>query len=87
VSDEQPDPAQRNSRQDVSQGAKALAVAWSLPFQLVIPPLVGGGIGYLLDHWLHTKPALMLVLGLLGFIVGLREVIKTAGLLDKKDGG
>jgi ATP synthase protein I len=87
VSDEQPDPAKRNSQRVVSQGAKAFAIAWSLPFQLIVPPLVGGGIGYLLDRWLHTKPALMLVLGLLGFILGLREVIKAAALLDKKDGG
>lgn len=85
---EQPtDPGRRKSGTDLSQGAKAFAVAWSLPFQLIVPPLVGGGIGYLLDRWLHTKPALMLVLGLLGFILGLREVIKAAALLDKKNGG
>jgi ATP synthase protein I len=84
---EQPIDPGRKSRDDLSQGAKAFAVAWSLPFQLIVPPLVGGAIGYLLDRWLHTKPALMLVLGLLGFIIGLREVIKMASLLDKKNGG
>ena len=84
---EQPrDPADQKRRNDLSQGAKALAVAWSLPFQLSVPPIVGGGIGYLLDHWLHTKPAFMLLLGIVGFVVGLREVIKAAALLDKKDG-
>lgn len=87
MSEQPTDHGSRKSQNDLSQGAKAFAVAWSLPFQLIVPPLVGGGIGYLLDHWLHTKPALMLVLGLLGFGLGLREVIKTATLLDKKDGG
>jgi ATP synthase protein I len=87
VTEQSPDPASHKSRQEVSQGAKAFAVAWSLPFQLIVPPLVGGGIGYLLDRWLHTKPIFMLVLGILGFIIGLREVIKMAALMDKKDGG
>lgn len=66
---------------------KAAAVAWTLPFELIVPPLLGGGAGYLLDRWLHTKPIFMLVLGILGFVIGLRNLIKTAALLDKKDGG
>jgi ATP synthase protein I len=86
VSKQPPDPAKRDPNKDLSEGAKAFAVAWSLPFQLIVPPLVGGGIGYLVDRWLHTKPVFMLVLGIVGFIIGLREVIKAAALLDKKDG-
>ena len=66
---------------------KAAAVAWTLPFELIVPPLLGGGVGYLLDRWLHTRPIFMLVLGIFGFVIGLRNLIKTAALLDKKDGG
>jgi len=80
-------PRDSDSRKENAQSAKAFAVAWSLPFQLIVPPLVGGGIGYLLDHWLHTKPLFMLVLGLLGFGLGIREVVRTAAMLDKKNGG
>jgi F0F1-type ATP synthase assembly protein I len=49
--------------------------------------VLGGGVGFLLDRWLHTKPLFMLVLGILGLGIGVREVVKTATLLDKKDGG
>jgi ATP synthase protein I len=66
------------------EDTRAAAVAWTLPFALVVPMVVGGGIGYLLDRWLHTKPACMLVLGLLGVGLGIRDAMKTASWLDKK---
>ncbi len=60
-----------------------MAIAWTLPFTLVVPMVLGGGLGYFLDRWLHTKPALLLVLGLLGLGLGIRDVLKSAKLLDK----
>ena len=66
--------------------AKAAAIAWTLPFTLVVPMVVGGAVGYFLDRWLHTKPAFLLVLGLLGVGVGIRDALKSAKLLDKNDG-
>lgn len=47
-----------------------------LPFTLVGAVLFAGAIGFFLDKWLHTKPWLMLALGILGFIGGVREVIR-----------
>jgi len=47
-----------------------------LPFTLVGAILLAGGAGYLLDRWLHTKPLFMLILGGLGFVAGIREVIR-----------
>jgi len=47
-----------------------------LPFVLVGAVLVGGILGYFLDRWLHTKPYLMLVLGAVGFSVGVRDVLR-----------
>ncbi len=38
--------------------------------------VVGGFFGYLLDRWLHTKPVFMLVLGAVGFYVGVRDVLR-----------
>jgi F0F1-type ATP synthase assembly protein I len=52
------------------------AIAMELPFTLVGAILVAGGLGYLLDHWLHTKPIFTLILGALGFAGGVREVIR-----------
>jgi ATP synthase protein I len=80
-------PEDRGPRKLSGESTRAFALAWSLPFSLVVPMVLGGGIGFLLDRWLHTKPIFMLVLGILGLGVGVREVVKTAALLDKKDGG
>ncbi len=78
------DPDSRKISPDTS---RAFAVAWALPFELVVPMVLCGAVGYFLDRWLHTKPALLLVLGLLGLAVGIRNLVKSANLLDKKDGG
>jgi len=52
------------------------ALAMELPFTLVGAVLFAGAIGFFLDKWLHTKPWLMLALGIVGFIGGVREVIR-----------
>jgi ATP synthase protein I len=75
-----------SSRKDVGSAARQFAIAMQIPFSLVVPVFVGGGIGYLLDRWLHTGFVLMLVLGIVGFGIGLREVLKLASAADKKDG-
>jgi len=51
-------------------------MALELPFVLVSAIVVGGGLGYLLDRWLHTKPVLLLVFGGLGFYAGVRDVLR-----------
>ncbi|MBZ5701138.1 MAG: AtpZ/AtpI family protein [Acidobacteriia bacterium] len=51
-------------------------MAMELPFVLVSAIVVGGLMGYFLDRWLHTKPVLMLVFGALGFIAGVRDVLR-----------
>lgn len=76
-----------SSRKNVGNAAKQFAIAMQIPFALVVPIFVGGGIGYLLDRWLHTKFIFTLVLGLLGFGIGLREVLQLANAADKKNGG
>ena len=70
-------------RKDVGSAAKQFAIAMQIPFALVVPVFVGGGIGYLLDRWLHTRFVFTLVLGFLGFGIGLREVLKLASAADK----
>jgi F0F1-type ATP synthase assembly protein I len=36
----------------------------------------------LLDRWLHTKPYLLLAVGVLGFIVGLRDMLRRIAKSD-----
>jgi F0F1-type ATP synthase assembly protein I len=78
MSDQLPNP-QKNS------GAmKQLALATELPFLVAGGALVGGLLGYFLDHWLHTKPYLMIILGALGFFAAVRDMLRR---LQKNDSG
>jgi F0F1-type ATP synthase assembly protein I len=61
----------------ISPGAmKQLALASELPFLVAGGALVGGLIGYFLDHWLHTKPYLMIIVGALGFFAAVRDMLR-----------
>jgi ATP synthase protein I len=75
-----------SSSPDKNQGGtvRQIALAFELPFLLVGPVVLGGAIGYFLDRWLHTKPLLLIVLGILGVVVGVRDAVKSAGIQDKK---
>jgi F0F1-type ATP synthase assembly protein I len=52
------------------------ALAMELPFTIVGAVLLGGLLGYFLDHWLHTKFIFTMILGGLGFAAGVREVVR-----------
>jgi F0F1-type ATP synthase assembly protein I len=64
-----------------------MALARELPFRLAGGALVGGLFGYLLDRWLHTKPGLMILIGAVGFAVGLRDMLKRLDKSDSNDAG
>ena len=58
-------------------GANAqFAMAIELPIIFVATVVIGGGLGYFIDHWLHTKFIFMFVFGGLGFVAGLREILR-----------
>jgi ATP synthase protein I len=65
--------------QKVKKSANNTALALELPFTIVGAVVVGGLLGYFLDHWLHTKVTFTLILGILGFVAGLREVLRRLG--------
>jgi F0F1-type ATP synthase assembly protein I len=52
------------------------SLALELPFTIVGGVILGGALGYFLDHWLHTKMIFTIVLGGVGFYAGLREVLR-----------
>jgi len=58
------------------------ALAMELPFTIVGAVLLGGVLGYFLDHWLHTKWIFTLILGALGFAGGLKEVLRRLAQSD-----
>ena len=51
---------------------------------LVAAILVGGGLGYLVDRWLHTRPVFLIILGGLGFYAGVRDLLRRLGNGDGK---
>lgn len=55
---------------------RQLSMAMELPFVMVGGILIGGGAGYLLDRWLHTRPVLTLVGGAFGFGIALRDILR-----------
>jgi ATP synthase protein I len=65
---------------------RQLALALDLPFVLLGTIVAGGLIGYFLDSWLHTKPWLMLLFGALGFVGGLRTVLRTLATRNSGSG-
>jgi F0F1-type ATP synthase assembly protein I len=58
------------------QVANDSAIAMELPFTFAGAILLAGVAGFLLDRWLHTKPIFTLILGAIGFIAGVREVLR-----------
>lgn len=48
----------------------------TIPLILAVAPLIGYGLGYLLDRWLHTGWVLRLVFLGLGFVAGVREMLR-----------
>ena len=65
--------------QKAKKYANNTALALELPFTIVGAVVVGGLLGYFLDHWLHTKIVFTLILGILGFAAGVREVLRRLG--------
>jgi F0F1-type ATP synthase assembly protein I len=58
------------------QVANDSAIAMELPFTFAGAILLAGGAGFLLDRWLHSKPVFTLILGTIGFIAAVREVLR-----------
>jgi ATP synthase protein I len=56
--------------------SRQYAMAMELPVLFVVAVVLGGGIGFFVDRWLHSKPIFLLVFGLAGFVGGLREVLR-----------
>lgn len=58
-----------------------------LPFIPIVSVVIAGGLGYLLDGRFHTGPLFAIVLGLLGFAAGMREVFRRVSKVEKEDDG
>jgi ATP synthase protein I len=76
--------ATRPPQQDVRRtDSSALGQGLRLSSELVAGVLVGGVLGWSLDHFVGTKPFGFIVLLLLGFVAGLVNMMRSAGMMAK----
>ena len=64
-----------------------MGVGLRVAADLVAGVVVGAGIGYLLDRWLGTKPFLLMLMLVLGFVAGIMNVYRTAQNYEKRNKG
>ena len=65
----------------------ALGVAFRIATELVAGVVVGGGIGWLLDRWIGTRPFLFLLFLGLGVAAGMINVFRSAYRMNRPQSG
>ena len=70
---------------DPGRGVPQTAAGWvfRLSVELVVGLVVGGGIGWLLDRWLGTSPALLILFFLVGAAAGMYNVVRAAREINR----
>ncbi len=65
-----------------------LGLALRVGVEMVAAAAVGGGLGWLLDQWLGTRPWLLVVFLVLGFAAGMLNAYRAAmRIAGPQDGG
>ena len=60
----------------------ALGIAGRFGIELGTALFVGAGLGWLLDHWLHTAPIFIAIMTILGAAAGILNVMRAAKELN-----
>lgn len=77
------DEARKEDRKGVvDEAPSTIAVAFRFGTELVVAPAVCGGLGWLLDRWLHTTPIFLVILFILGVAAGIRNVMRAAAEMN-----
>ena len=63
----------------------AMGLAFRVGIELAAGLLVGGGLGWLLDRWWHTSPAMLILFFFLGAAAGVVNVFRTAREINRRD--
>lgn len=74
--------AKPRKRQALDESS-AFGVVTRLVAELVSGLVVGGGIGWLLDRWLGTKPWLLVVFFILGAGAGMVNIVRAAKQMNE----
>lgn len=76
---------QSGNEQDAAQAkATAMAIGFRLSSELVAGVLVGAALGWGFDRLLSTSPWGLIVFLLLGFVAGVINVMRAAGVMSKQ---
>ena len=73
-------PEKRHQEEHYSQAQ----LAWRMVIELVAGLGIGFGIGYGLDVLFGTLPILMVIFTLLGFVAGVKTMIRSANEIQRK---
>jgi len=65
------------------QSSSAAGFALRIGIELLAALLVGGGIGWLLDHWFGTLPLFLIVFFLLGACAGMLNVFRAGREINR----
>ncbi|WP_188408601.1 AtpZ/AtpI family protein [Agaricicola taiwanensis] len=66
---------------------RGFAVALRLSSEFIAGVVAGGGLGWMIDYWFETSPWGLIVCVLLGFVAGVLNVMRAAGLAGQGLGG
>lgn len=72
-------------RKSTAEPNTALGSALKLSTEFLAALIVGGGMGYVLDGWLETRPALLLTGLAFGIAAGFYGVFRTARRMQAED--
>jgi ATP synthase protein I len=79
------DDARRRTEQRPQEAPPtSLGVAFRFATELMVAVAVGGGLGWLLDHFLGTRPIFLIVMVLIGAAAGIRNVMRAATELNAR---
>ena len=77
---------QRDGSGDGAARASAMAIGFRLSSELIAGVIVGALLGWGFDRFLSTSPFGLIVFVLLGFIAGVVNVVRSAGVAQGKTG-
>lgn len=77
-------PSENGSGSHQTADPSAIARGFRLSTELVAGVLVGAAIGWLLDRWLGISPWGLIVFLLLGFVAGVLNVMRAAGIVRER---
>ena len=66
--------------------ASAMAIGFRLSSELIAGVIVGALLGWGFDHFLSTSPFGLIVFVLLGFVAGVVNVVRSAGVAPDRTG-